>query len=148
MGDRDNVGRDVERIVGGAGDDDLTGNEVANRLTGGAGVDALTGLERNDEFFSRGDGSADDLSCGAGAKDRVTGDAFDTFPTAGPDGCEIINVDSTQQRPNVIVLMSDDQAAASQSVMTHTNELSATRARRSPTASSAGRCAAPRGRRS
>lgn len=90
-GARDNVFSDVERIEGGAGDDDLEGSGFANRLTGGGGIDVLKGFAGNDEFFSRGDGAIDDLQCGAGIKDKVTADPTDTFSTTGPEACEIIN---------------------------------------------------------
>ena len=51
------------------------------------------------------------------------------------------------EKPNIVVLMSDDQTAASQSVMTQTQRADRRRrARRSPTTSPTGRCAARRGR--
>lgn len=87
---RDNVGTDIERLVGGAGADDLTGSSAANRLTGGPGQDTLTGLQGNDEIFAK-DSTSDTISCGAGMKDHVFPDLVDVFPTSGPDACELVN---------------------------------------------------------
>lgn len=84
-GEGDNVARDVEDVDGGAGDDVLTGNELANALDGGAGNDAidggagadsLTGGDGDDTIQSR-DSTADDVRCGAGT-DTVTVDPSDT----------------------------------------------------------------------
>lgn len=90
-GEGDNVARDVEDVDGGAGDDVLTGNELANALDGGAGNDAidggagadsLSGGDGNDAIQAR-DSAADDVRCGAGT-DTVTVDPSDTV---APD-CE------------------------------------------------------------
>jgi Ca2+-binding RTX toxin-like protein len=59
-----------ENVVGGAGDDTITGNSLANILTGAAGNDTLNGGGGNDTLFG-GDGNdlliggADEASIGA-----------------------------------------------------------------------------------
>jgi Ca2+-binding RTX toxin-like protein len=82
---------DVESVVGGAGDDSLTGNGVTNVLTGNGGEDELHGLAGNDELRASGDGFDDAITCGAGAGDRLFADATDSFPVVGPDACEVVN---------------------------------------------------------
>ncbi|MFF5077892.1 calcium-binding protein [Actinoplanes sp. NPDC000266] len=47
-GELDNNLTDVENIVGGRGNDSLTGNGAANRISGLAGNDVMTGLAGND----------------------------------------------------------------------------------------------------
>jgi Ca2+-binding RTX toxin-like protein len=71
----DNVRPDVERLVGGAGDDTLTGNNATNVLAGGDGNDLL----------DPGRGAADQLLGGAGT-DTVTYAARTLPVTADPDG--------------------------------------------------------------
>src|SRR5262249_4334380 len=46
----DNVKADVENILGGAGDDSLTGNDLANTITGNGGKDTMTGGAGDDIF--------------------------------------------------------------------------------------------------
>lgn len=84
-GEADNVGIDVENVLGGRGADTLLGDARANALTGGDGDDRLEGGEGadtldgeagDDTIVSR-DGAADAVSCGAGA-DTVIADATDT----------------------------------------------------------------------
>ena len=68
----DLIGHDVEGIVGGSGDDTLTGSPDPDGLFGGAGADlivgkggedALYGGDGNDTIFAR-DGSTDEISSG------------------------------------------------------------------------------------
>ena len=47
-GENDNIGTDVERLVGGSGNDQVTGSAVDNRLEGGPGADELFGLAGKD----------------------------------------------------------------------------------------------------
>jgi Ca2+-binding RTX toxin-like protein len=77
-GEGDNLRRDVEVLVGGAGDDVLRGNAAGNTLNGLAG---------NDELY--GDAGADDLY-GAGGNDRLfgEGDADTLYGEAGNDHLE------------------------------------------------------------
>ncbi len=53
-GQTDNIqialGTDIENAIGGAGDDTLRGNDLANRLDGGVGLDTLTGGGGADVF--------------------------------------------------------------------------------------------------
>ena len=73
-GEGDNVGGDVEDIIGADGDDKLLGNAAANtldggagddRITGGAGADMLVGGDGSDTIDAR-DGVADRVDCGPG----------------------------------------------------------------------------------
>jgi Ca2+-binding RTX toxin-like protein len=92
-GERDNVKKDIEVLIGGRGNDTLTGNELANRihgaggndviyggagndtLVGGPGEDRLYGLDGNDTFLTR-DGQKDSLY-GGGGTDRANKDEID-----------------------------------------------------------------------
>lgn len=70
-GEEDNVKADVENIVGGAGDDDITGNALSNVLVGGAGKDSLNGAA-GDDFFSEGTGpSGGDTFIGGAGLDTL-----------------------------------------------------------------------------
>ncbi len=84
LGERDDVQADVETVLGGAGDDRISGSsaDIANRfvgnggndiLSGGGGGDVLIGGAGNDTFFAR-DGVADQIDGGAGT-DRAKIDA-------------------------------------------------------------------------
>jgi Ca2+-binding RTX toxin-like protein len=60
--DGDAVGSDIENLTGGAGDDDLTGDDDANRVEGGLGDDelqgnALTAADAADTFVGGSDGT-------------------------------------------------------------------------------------------
>jgi Ca2+-binding RTX toxin-like protein len=68
----DNVQADIERLLGGNGDDALTGSAAANELDGEDGNDVLDGAGGPDDLFG-GDG-ADTLAGSAGG-DHLTGDA-------------------------------------------------------------------------
>jgi Ca2+-binding RTX toxin-like protein len=75
-GEADNVGNDVETLVGGSADDQLAGNDGDNALLGNAGNDILGGGGGNDQL----DGGAgnDTLAGGTGADSIVGGDGTDT----------------------------------------------------------------------
>jgi Ca2+-binding RTX toxin-like protein len=73
-GEGDDVAADVERVVGGAGDDTLTagsgvhvlaGGPGADTLDGGAGVDSIEGGDGDDTVEAR-DGAVDQIDCGGG----------------------------------------------------------------------------------
>ena len=70
---RDQLGIDVENLIGGSGDDQMTGSNAANTLTGNAGNDTMTGLNARDTFIG-----------GAGADDFVGGTGLDvaTYATS------------------------------------------------------------------
>jgi Ca2+-binding RTX toxin-like protein len=92
-GENDNVHTDVERVLGGANDDDLTGSAGDNLLSGGPGDDKLNGLGGVDRLFGDQDqdqlyGSAgEDTLYGGAGLDRLDGGADpDTLDgQTGPD---------------------------------------------------------------
>jgi Ca2+-binding RTX toxin-like protein len=53
-GDLDNIHTDVENVIGGTGDDRITGSGAANRLEGGLGDDTLIGLGGDDTLLPGG----------------------------------------------------------------------------------------------
>jgi hypothetical protein len=84
-GEGDNIGSDVENLVGGAGDDTLTGDGGPNDIDGGdggdvinplGGADFVDGGTGNDRINAR-DGAQDRIICGEG-NDQAIVDAFDT----------------------------------------------------------------------
>jgi hypothetical protein len=84
-GEGDNIGSDVENLVGGAGDDTLTGDAGPNDIDGGdggdvinplGGADFVDGGTGNDRISAR-DGVQDRIICGDG-NDLAVVDAFDT----------------------------------------------------------------------
>jgi Ca2+-binding RTX toxin-like protein len=85
LGERDDVGLDVERVSGGLASDTLRGGPGADVLEGGAGDDMVAGLEGDDTVLGdAGSGAGTDtLSGGPGADvvqgegggDTLTGDA-------------------------------------------------------------------------
>ncbi len=83
-GEGDTIAADVEDVIGGAGNDRLSGNGESNfliggpgvdRLDGGGGEDALLGEDGDDDLTTR-DGAVDFANCGSG-DDLVRPDAFD-----------------------------------------------------------------------
>jgi len=70
----------IENALGGAGNDTLTGNDVANQLIGNGGADLLDGLDGND-WVDGGDGN-DTLYGGAG-DDSVLGRLGDDLMYGG-----------------------------------------------------------------
>ncbi len=81
-GEHDNIGADIATIVGGNGNDMMTGNAGANLLVGGIGDDVLTGGAGDDTLIGRN--GADRLDGGAG-QDWVEGDDGDDILSGGPD---------------------------------------------------------------
>jgi Ca2+-binding RTX toxin-like protein len=81
----------VDAVVGGAGDDRLQGNGLANRLTGGLGSDTLVGGAGDDSLtggtqtdnVSGGDGH--DTLVGDAGFDRLNGGAGDDMMIGGAD---------------------------------------------------------------
>jgi Ca2+-binding RTX toxin-like protein len=76
------VGDDIERIIGSAFEDTLTGNEGDNTLLGGPGPDHLFGLEGNDTLSGQGGGDGldggpgtDTCTQGAGSGTKVNCEA-------------------------------------------------------------------------
>jgi Ca2+-binding RTX toxin-like protein len=73
-GEADNVKTDVEQVLGGGGDDVITGSSNGDELHGGPGADVLTG------------GAGNDVLIGDGGNDVLNGDAgSDTFLESGVD---------------------------------------------------------------
>ncbi|MFC3175501.1 choice-of-anchor L domain-containing protein [Novosphingobium bradum] len=64
--------RNIENLVGGAGNDALTGNGGANRLEGGLGNDSLDGAAGNDALLG---GAGDDRLTGGAGADLLWGGA-------------------------------------------------------------------------
>lgn len=58
-----NFGSVIENLLGGAGDDSLTGNEAANRIDGGAGNDTISGGAGSDQLNG---GAGQDVAAYAG----------------------------------------------------------------------------------
>jgi Ca2+-binding RTX toxin-like protein len=83
----DVIADDVENVLGGPGNDNLTGDSLANVLTGGPGQDTLTSLG-GDDVLRADDGENDGgLDCGEGAADIAHVD-----PVDGPtEDCETVN---------------------------------------------------------
>ncbi len=87
----------IENVAGGAGNDTLTGNTVANNLNGGSGNDTLFGLDGADTLL--GGAGVDRLTGGAG-NDTMNGGADpDVFVFASGFGNDTINGGSTPMRP-------------------------------------------------
>jgi Ca2+-binding RTX toxin-like protein len=66
-GEEDNTKADIENIVGGSGNDEITGNLLSNVITGGAGDDVLSG-DKGDDIFREGaaDSGGDTFNGGDG----------------------------------------------------------------------------------
>lgn len=71
----------VENVVGGAGDDSITGSGEANKLYGNAGIDSLNGLDGND--LLEGGAGNDRLNGGLGDDTLNGGADNDTVTYAG-----------------------------------------------------------------
>jgi Ca2+-binding RTX toxin-like protein len=79
----------IENIIGGAGNDTLSGNGSANSLDGGAGDDAILGGGGSD-VLSGGDGN--DALTGGAASDTLSGGAGnDTFFYTIGDGADAVD---------------------------------------------------------
>jgi diguanylate cyclase (GGDEF)-like protein len=74
-GDRSNVATDVENILGGTGDDLLSGDAAANVIDGGGGRDVVRGNGGGDTIRVR-DNTPDQVFCGVG-RDSVDADTSD-----------------------------------------------------------------------
>jgi Ca2+-binding RTX toxin-like protein len=87
--EQDNVGSDVEVLVGGSGDDALAGNDGDNALLGNGGNDLLGGGAGNDQLDG---GAGDDTLAGGAGSDSITGgDGTDTASYAeSPAGVRVV----------------------------------------------------------
>ena len=88
-GERDDIGLDVERLVGSAGDDALAGGPEGDELDGGPGSDTLDGGDGADTLDGgSGDAGNDELR-GGGGVDMLLGNAGnDTLD--GGDGSDTV----------------------------------------------------------
>jgi Ca2+-binding RTX toxin-like protein len=68
---------DFENVIGGSGNDNITGNNAANDLRGGAGNDTISGLRGDDTLH--GDAGNDRLTGGRGSDWMDGGPGSDTF---------------------------------------------------------------------
>ncbi len=50
-GEKDNVGKDIQNVLGGSAGDTITGGAANNAITGGGGSDSLVGGDGDDVFF-------------------------------------------------------------------------------------------------
>jgi len=85
----------IQHVIGGRGDDHLTGDDQNNELTGGAGNDTLSGGAGNDTLT--GEAGNDTLTGGAGEDILIGGDGDDQLSggsginnLAGGDGDDVL----------------------------------------------------------
>jgi RTX calcium-binding nonapeptide repeat (4 copies) len=127
-GEGDNVGIDVENVIGTSREDVLTGNGSANRLEGREGKDTVTGLAGSDVVRAREPGISglrDTLSCGSppppipqqtfmGATigGFSGGDSLDVdLLDVPPADCETVTQGAVREGPNVVVAATARRAA-------------------------------------
>lgn len=91
-GERDNVGVDVENIIGGSASDRLTGSDARNVLTGGRGNDMIMGGGGDDVLA--GDQGADQLFGGAGDDVLIAIDHRFEDKLEGGEGYDVAAFDS------------------------------------------------------
>lgn len=83
-GENDTVKSDVENVVGGSGDDTITGSLYANTLSGGGGADTISGGDNHDSLY------------GGGGDDTLDGGAHTDFADGGAgDFDRCLNVESS-----------------------------------------------------
>ena len=89
----------IENATGGAGNDQLIGNAVANVLVGGAGADKLLGNDGNDQIFGDADndlldgGADNDTLTGGGGDDTLQG-GLGADSMVGGAGDDVYHVDN------------------------------------------------------
>jgi Ca2+-binding RTX toxin-like protein len=86
-GDHDNIGSNVEDLVGGPGPDRLRGNSAANQLDGGSGDDRILGGGGNDAL--NGERGADRLAGGRGQDLLAGGAGPDSLTSRGGGADEV-----------------------------------------------------------
>ncbi|MEM9048178.1 MAG: hypothetical protein AAGC92_05620 [Pseudomonadota bacterium] len=79
----------IENVIGGVGNDSITGDEKANALSGGAGNDTLTGLA-GDDVLSTGDGF--DRAYGGSGNDTVNVGNGNFVVNGGVSGVDTLNL--------------------------------------------------------
>lgn len=100
-GEADNIAKDVERLIGGSGNDLLLGSDANNTLQGGAGDDTLRGGQGNDLLV--GGAGADLLEGQAGddillAIDTTAADTLD-----GGDDFDSVAYDLVSDAPDTLL---------------------------------------------
>ncbi len=86
----------IENLIGGSGDDVLTGNGLANTLLGGGGNDVLSGMDGNDTIDG-GDGN-DTIDGGAGNDKLIGGNGTDTLSYASDTAGVTIDLSKGSQK--------------------------------------------------
>jgi Ca2+-binding RTX toxin-like protein len=115
-GEGDNVGSDIENLVGGAGNDTLTGSSSGNVILGGGGNDTIFGLGGNDTV--QGDAGDDFLNGGSGrnqlkgkdGNDTLQGDPLGTDTFKGDAGDDTILNNTDGRSENVFCGTGTDTA--------------------------------------
>ena len=99
-GEKDTIGTDIERVIGGRGNDLIVGNDADNQLDGERGNDTIRGLGGNDHLIG-GDGD-DELDGGEGDDKLDGGKGADIFTGgAGIDTLQYSNrTDDLTIRPD------------------------------------------------
>jgi Ca2+-binding RTX toxin-like protein len=93
-GEGDNVMSDIEVVIGGSGDDSITGSPKRDILRGGAGDDTLVGND-GDDLLVGGDG-ADVIKGGLGDDTIMVIDLNSTDTVDGGDGFDSVAYDEAQ----------------------------------------------------
>jgi Ca2+-binding RTX toxin-like protein len=140
-GEADKVYSDIENLIGGNGNDTLTGNSLSNQITGGPGNDVIDGSTSDDTFIEEATGAAsgNDTYNGGGGTDTLTyalrtaggegvtasiDNTADSGKTSGGEtdtiACDVENLVGTSQA-DILTGHSGGCAASSN---THDNELS------------------------
>ena len=99
----DNVYADIENVIGGRGDDRITGSAASNRLDGGEGHDTLVGLAGNDTLLG---GNGDDTLTDTQGSNTLDG------------GRGIDTINGVTEQPAGTILQAEDAARTSAAVAT------------------------------
>ena len=89
-GERDDVGADVEQVIGGANGDTLTGSPAANVLDGRAGDDTIDGRAGDDQLIGGDNTPGNDSLTGGDGRDDVRGGPGDDALDGG-DGDDVLS---------------------------------------------------------
>jgi Ca2+-binding RTX toxin-like protein len=90
QGEGDDVGADIERVVGGSGADTLIGSGGANDFDGGPGDDRLDGLAGPDKLQGGLNDSGNDRAVGGPGNDVLEGDAGDDVLDGAADDDQVL----------------------------------------------------------
>jgi len=85
-GEGDNVGSDIEGLLGGSGNDTIVGGAISNYVDGGDGNDLISGGAGSDNLYG---GSGNDVVNGDGGGDSVGGGNGDDVVNGGADGDDL-----------------------------------------------------------